>query len=139
MREAKGDGCMDEMIHFLGVMSALSASTQTITMQLRKRVKHLQFVESENEDETVLKKRKDVYQVNIHLIAGVVGGVLAWLGQIHPLQMLQMKPVWSVFPAWLANGFDYFVAGVLVSFGGPFFHELLGSLREYKKTLRQNK
>jgi hypothetical protein len=130
---------MDEMIHFLGVMTALSASTQTITMQLRKRFQFLQFTPKEGEEEKEQKKRKDIHQVNIHLVAGAVGGVLAWLGQVHPLQLMQIHPVWSDLSPWLSNSIDYFVAGVLVSYGGPFFHELLGSLREYKQTLRQNK
>lgn len=129
---------MDEMIQFLAVMSALSASTQTITLQIRKRIQRLQYTPLEGENSEEQERRKDIHQVNIHLVAGAVGAALAWLAQVHPLQLLGLSPVWSHLPSWLADSLDYLTAGVLVSFGGPFFHELLGSLREYKKTLRQN-
>ncbi|MDB5084515.1 MAG: hypothetical protein JWN30_1401 [Bacilli bacterium] len=125
---------MDELLQFVGVMSALSASTEAITQQMKKRFKWYQIVDNSQEGTA---HSQGIRHVNIHLVAGMNGFVLAALAQVHPLQLVGLEPVWSqALPPWLANTCDYTVAGVLVSYGGPMFHELLGSLRAYKTNLR---
>lgn len=125
---------MDEFIQFVGVMSALSASTEAITQQMKKRMKWLQVVD-DSQEETA--HQKGIRHVNIHLVAGMNGFILAAIAQVHPLQLIGLEPAWAgVLPGWMSNMCDYAVAGVLVSYGGPVFHEVLGSLREYKTNLR---
>ncbi len=62
--------------------------------------------------------------VAIHLIVFVVGGGLAWSVGATPLIYL------GVQGSTLSNAT---AAGVLVSFGGSFFDEALGAVREFKK------
>lgn len=145
---------MDEFVRFLGVMSALSASAQTMTYQLRKRFNWLRLDEEDadglpvagQEPEAVqksvarsrlLKIKQGKLHANVHLVCGVNGFLLATAANIHPLQLLGLHPIWAhARPPMLAHGLDFVCAGVLVAYGGPWFHEVLGILREYKKSLR---
>ncbi|KEO82273.1 hypothetical protein [Tumebacillus flagellatus] len=130
---------MDDLLMFLGVMSALSASAQTMTQQMRRRFKVFRLEHSKEFDELEeeLKKHKiGKLHCNIHLLCGVNGAVLAACANIHPLSFLKLEPLWTNLQPWLSNLIDFSVAGVLVAYGGPWFHEVLGILREYKKSLR---
>jgi hypothetical protein len=130
---------MDDLLRFLGVMSALSASAQTMTHQMRKRLGFFKVTKSQGDDEDVelLVMSEGKLHANVHLACGVNGMILASMANIHPLSYLGLTPVWALSKTpWIANGTDYLCAGVLVAYGGPWFHEVLGILREYKKSLR---
>jgi hypothetical protein len=101
---------------FLTIMAALSASTQTLVENLLK--KHWPWLDQP-------KTKDNRRQAAIHMIAGVVGGVLVWTMNLHPLQYLGVASM-GMFGNALA-------AGVLVSYGGSLFDEGLGALRAYKK------
>jgi hypothetical protein len=133
---------VDEFIRFLGVMSALSASATTMTTQLKKRYRWLQFDDPQGktlleEDGKLLKWKQGKFHANIHLVCGLNGFILAALANIHPLSYLDLQPFWTALPQqWLINLIDYLTAGVMVAYGGPWFHEVLGILREHKQSLR---
>jgi hypothetical protein len=130
---------MDDLLLFLGIMSALSASAETMTTQMRRRFDLFKIEHQKEIDELeqVLHTKKiSKTHANIHLLCGLNGAVLAALGNIHPLSFLRLEPLWANLQPWLANSIDFAVAGVLVAYGGPWFHEVLGILREYKKSLR---
>jgi hypothetical protein len=137
---------MDEMLRFVGVMSALSASAQTLTHQLRNRFFWLQMEESKDSDGDGvndgkwLEVKKGKLVANVHLVCGINGTILAAMTNLHPLSYLGLHPIWyQDHSPLLRNGVDYLVAGVLVAYGGPWFHETLGILREFKKSLREAK
>ncbi|PWK06983.1 hypothetical protein [Tumebacillus permanentifrigoris] len=130
---------MDDLLMFLGIMSALSASAETMTTQMRRRFNLFKLEhkkEIEELEEALHTKKLGKMHANIHLLCGLNGALLAALGNIHPLSMLRLEPLWSNLQPWLASSIDFAVAGVLVAYGGPWFHEVLGILREYKKSLR---
>ncbi|UOF89115.1 hypothetical protein LSG31_14445 [Fodinisporobacter ferrooxydans] len=133
---------MDEWIRFLGVMSALSVSAQTVTEQLKKRISFLKLQRSGDDPilnmaEHIVQKKEMIRHSNVQFISGVNGTLLAWMGQIHPLQLLGITPLWSTLqPQELADVLDYVTAGVLVSYGGPWFNEMLDAIRFYKQTLK---
>lgn len=134
---------MDELLRFVGVMSALSASAQTMTHQLRNRFFWLRMEESVDEDGDgkkdgkLLEVKKGKLVANVHLVCGINGMMLAAMTNLHPLSYLSLNPIWyQAHSPLVRNGMDYLVAGVLVAYGGPWFHEVLGILREYKKSLR---
>ncbi|MFD2170954.1 hypothetical protein [Tumebacillus lipolyticus] len=129
---------MDDLLRFLGVMSALSASAQTMTQQLRKRFNWLVATPGDQELKgQLMTVSEGTVHANVHLVCGVNGALLAALGNIHPLSYLGLTPIWTLAnSAWIANTMDYLCAGVLVAYGGPWFHEILGILREYKQSLR---
>ena len=130
---------MDELMQFLAVMAALSAGAQAITQQMKKRIVflHLQAKAKPNENKWDEIYEEALRRVNIHVLAGVNGAVLAGLGQVHPLQMLKLTPVWvNATPPPVANLLDYASAGVLIAYGGPWFHDFLGLLRAYKLQVR---
>jgi hypothetical protein len=126
---------MDELLQFLAVMAALSAGAQAITQQMKKRITILHLNAKAKPNDSVLDEvyEEALRRVNIHLLVGVNGAVLAGLAQVHPLQLLKLRPIWSAMqPEWVASILDYSVAGVLVAYGGPWFHDALGLLRIYK-------
>ncbi len=129
---------MDDLIQFLAVMAALSTGAQAITQQMKKRIifLHLQAKAKPNENKFDEMYEEALRRVNIHVLAGVNGAVLAGLAQVHPLQMLKLTPIWAGSSGIVANGLDYASAGVLVAYGGPWFHDLLGVLRAYKTQLK---
>lgn len=126
-------------MQFMAVMAALSTGAQAITQQMKKRIVflHLQAKAEPNDSKWDEIYEDALRRVNIHFLAGVNGAVLAGLAQVHPLQMLKLTPIWSgVQPPWAADTLDYAAAGVLVSYGGPWFHDFLGLLQAYKKQLK---
>lgn len=134
---AKGLIPVDDLLRFLGVMAALSASAQTMTLQVRRRMNWLRFKEGDGDDIELVAFKRGKVHANVHLACGVNGAILAAVANIHPLSYLGLTPIWaySQLPL-LTNAMDYVCAGVLVAYGGPWFHEVLGILREYKKSLR---
>lgn len=128
---------MDDLLMFLGVMSALSASAETMTQQLKRRFDLFRTSHKELADlEEAIQKKVGKKAANLHLLCGINGALLAAFANIHPLALLRLEPLWAQLQPWMANLIDYSVAGVLVAYGGPWFHEVLGILREYKKSLR---
>ncbi|KUO95528.1 hypothetical protein [Ferroacidibacillus organovorans] len=130
---------MDELWQFLAVMAALSTGSQAITQQMKKRIVflHLQAKAKPNDSKWDELYEDALRKLNVQLLSGVNGTALAALAQVHPLQILKLTPSWTTWgPPWLGNTFDYLSAGVLVAYGGPWFHDLLGILREYKVQLR---
>ncbi len=126
---------MDELLQFLAVMAALSAGAQAVTQQMKKRIAilHLSAKAKPNDSKWDEVYEEALRRVNIQFLAGVNGAVLAGLAQVHPLQMLKMQPIWgSLQPSWAASLFDYAFAGVLVAYGGPWFHDALGAVRVFK-------
>lgn len=126
---------MDDLLQFLAVMAALSAGSQAVTQQMKKRLTILHLSAKAKPNDSVWDEMYEeaLRRVNIHLLAGVNGAVLAGLTQVHPLQMMNLRPIWSSLPqVWVANVLDYSFAGVLVAYGGPWFHDALGILRAYK-------
>lgn len=127
-------------MQFLAVMAALSAGAQAITQQMKKRLifLHLQAKAKPNDSKWDEMYEEALRRVNIHFLSGANGAVLAGLAQVHPLQMLKLTPIWSgATPSWIASGIDYASAGVLVAYGGPWFHDLLGVLGAYKTQLKK--
>ena len=92
--------------------------------------------EFEELEEELKKHKVGKIHCNVHLLCGVNGAMLAAFANVHPLSLLKLEPLWMSLQPWLANLIDFGVAGVLVAYGGPWFHEFLGILREYKKSLR---
>jgi hypothetical protein len=132
---------MDDLLRFLGVMSALSASATTMTGQLKRRFQFLQFDNPSEkalmeEDGKLVELKEGKFHANVHLICGLNGAILAAIGDIHPLSFLQIQPIWHYGPQGIANFLDYVTAGIMVAYGGPWFHEMLGVLRAYKQSLR---
>ena len=129
---------MDELMQFVAVMAALSTGAQAITQQMKRRLVflHLQAKAKPNDSKWDEVYEEALRRVNIHMLAGVNGTVLAALAQVHPLQMLKLTPAWvGIVPEWAADGLDYLSAGVIVAYGGPWFHDALGVLRAYKTQL----
>ncbi|MCY0892893.1 MAG: hypothetical protein OWR52_05250 [Acidibacillus sp.] len=131
---------MDELMQFVAVMAAVSTGAQAITQQMKKRLHflHLQAKAEPNDSKWDELYEDALRNVNIHFLAGLNGTVLAGVAQIHPLEMLKLTPIWAnISPEWVGDGMDYLSAGVLVAYGGPWFHDLLGLLRAYKIQLAQ--
>lgn len=108
---------MPDAAGFLMVMAALSASVQTFVEHVIK--KNITWLDESKEGKA--DKRR---QVTIHLIVFVVGAALAWYVELKPLTYL------GVQQGLLPNSL---MAGLLVSYGGSFFDETLGAIREFKK------
>jgi len=130
---------VDDLMQFLAIMAALSTGAQAVTQQMKKRIVflHMQAKAKPNDSKWDEVYEETLRRVNIQFLAGVNGTALAALAQVHPLQLLKMNPIWSgSTPPIVSNSLDYVSAGVLVAYGGPWFHDLLGLLREYKVQLR---
>jgi hypothetical protein len=138
---------MEDFVKFLGIMSALSVSAQTVTEQMKKRFPSLRLQKDytnqteEGKTESDSKNvgiQEHIRHVNVQTFSGINGAILAAFGQIHPLQLLGITPIWSTLkPSYLANLLDYLTAGVLVMYGGPWFNECLDAIRFYKQTLQK--
>jgi hypothetical protein len=136
---------MEEIVKFLGIMSALSVSAQTVTEQMKKRFEFLRLqrdhgkqLEGDHEKSSGHDPKKErIRHTNVQIVSGINGAILAWMGQIHPLQLLGITPIWSgIDPKCIADLLDYLTAGVLVTYGGPWFNECLDAIRFYKQTLQ---
>ena len=148
---------MEEWIRFLCVMSAISVSSQTVTEQMKKRFLWLRLQSKSKHNKSKHKPHSlnqaapqshsdeplpehiwdETREKNVQLLSGINGTLLAFMGQIHPLQLLGIQPLWSTIqPKELADLMDYITAGILVSYGGPWFNELLDVVRFYKTSLK---
>ena len=105
---------------FLTAMAALSTATQTLVDHIFKR--RFTWLDKETPDDPKNESRRFSA---IHLLSFFVGGGLCYSMTLDPLAYL------SVDRGHLVNAI---AAGVLVSFGGSFFNEILGAVREFKKT-----
>lgn len=113
---------MSDPTGFLTMMAALSAATQTfVEYALKKPFDLFDKVEPEPGAEKWRHFR-------VHLLVAVVGATMAYAAGLEPLTALgaQRGP--------LANAA---VAGVLVSYSGGLFDEVLGAVREFKKRTEQ--
>ncbi len=109
---------MQDVTSFLAVMAALSTAVQTLVDHVVK--KRFAWLDEPSEDRTKENRRHSA----IHFITFVVGAALAWSIELTPLAYL------SVEAGTFANAV---ASGLLVSFGGSFFNEALGAVREFKK------
>jgi hypothetical protein len=113
---------------FLLAMGALSTASQKLTDHVIKG-RFVNELGTPNND-PVLESRRQTW---IHLIAGLFGVLLCVAAKIDPIEALKGNSI-------AAGGLDdqlvihYVMAGVLVSFGGSFFNDLLGLVREFKST-----
>src|SRR5881392_4133502 len=99
---------------FFTTMTALSAGVQTLVENVFK--KHLAWLDNPNPEKSKDNRR----QTAVHVLAFLVGGVLAWTTGLQPLHQL------GVESSAIANSL---AAGVLVSFGGSFLDETWGAIR----------
>lgn len=108
---------MPDPTAFLTAMAALSAATQTFVEHvIKQRWNWL----DEAKPGTIDKRRHLV----VHALAFLVGGGLALSVGFEPLKYLDVQR------GPLANAL---MAGLLVSFGGSLFDEMLGAVRGFKK------
>lgn len=110
---------MPDITSFLAMMAALSASVQTFVEHVIKR--RITWLETEKNDPVQDKRRQSL----IHLISFLVGAGLTWSVGLTPLRYLGVEQAGVIT--------NSMAAGLLVSFGGSFFKELLGAVREFKK------
>lgn len=100
-------------------MSALSTAVQTFADHIiKKRISWLDTATPENPGN---ESRR---QGMIHLASFLVGFALALSAGIMPLSYLGLPHGPTV---------NSLAAGLLVSFGGSFFNEVLGTVHEFKK------
>jgi predicted membrane channel-forming protein YqfA (hemolysin III family) len=110
---------MSDPTNFLTTMAALSTAVQTFVDHIVKgRWPWLNNATPNN------AKNEERRQSMVHLIAFVVGGVMAFSVHLKPLTYLGLGD------GAVAN---YFAAGILVSFGSSFFNEALDAVRAFKK------
>lgn len=113
---------MTDATVFVTLMAALSTAVQTfVDHGVKKRIR---WLDTPTPDDPVNENRR---QTTIHLLSFLVGAALAWSLELRPLSYLGGSE-------GLAD--NVLAAGLLVSFGGSFFNELLGLVREYKKAKR---
>ena len=105
---------------FLTAMAALSTATQTLVDHIFK--KRFTWLDKETPDDS---KNESSRFTAIHSVSFLVGGGLCYSISLDPLHYL------DVDQNHLVNAL---CAGVLVSFGGSLFNEILGAVREFKKT-----
>ena len=110
---------MPDTTEFLTVMAAMSAAVQTFVYHVIKR--RITWLDTATPEDLVNERRR---HGTIHLVSFVVGFLLAWSVGLNPLSHL------GVSQGPIANSL---AAGLLVSFGGSFFNEALGAVREFKK------
>lgn len=103
---------------FLVLMGALSGAAHTLVDHFAKR--RFDWLAEPRQDAVEERRRQSV----IHVLAFLAGAVMAWSSQILPLKMLGGSE------GALVNAVT---AGLLASFGGGFFNEVVGSLREFKQ------
>jgi len=110
---------MADVTSFLAMMAALSASVQTFVDHVVK--KRITWLDAEKKDPAQDNRRQSL----IHLISFLVGAGLTWSVGLTPLKYLGVEQAGVIT--------NSVAAGLLVSFGGSFFKELLGAVREFKK------
>lgn len=109
---------MADATTFLTVMAALSTATQTFVDHVIKR--RVDWLDKPKDDSASERRRQSA----VHVISFVVGGGLSASINIDTLSYLGATggPVSNAI-----------AAGMLVSFGGSFFNEALGAIREFKE------
>lgn len=112
---------MDQVGAFFAVMAALSAAVQTLVEHVVKQNSLLSGWFDDPKDDAGKERLR---RISIHAAAFAIGTVLAWSLGLTPLEYL------GVQRGPLVNAVT---AGILVSFGGSFFDEALGAVREFKK------
>lgn len=143
------EGSLDSVVTFLAVMAALSAATKGLTDVVLQFMPRLSVPIAVAENDFQASRDERARQLAIQWMAGFIGFALAFMAGINPLGLLlpgsaeaaeSQKPVWELWirsQLWL-RVVNAAVAGVLVSYGGPFFNEALGVLRNYKQDLEKN-
>ncbi len=114
---------MADVSTFLTGMAALSAATQTFVEHVIK--KNWEWL-----DEAKPGKADKLRHVAVHAIVFAAGALLAGTIGLTPLNELGVAKQFGMVPNAL-------MAGLLVSFGGSFFDEALGAVRQFKKAQEQ--
>ncbi|HVT11918.1 MAG TPA: hypothetical protein VHE55_06600 [Fimbriimonadaceae bacterium] len=112
-------------------MAALSASAQTVTEQLVKKRLTVQL------GTPTVGKAEDRRQLVIHIISGAVGALLAASIGLHPFK--DLVPSGTSTPVTQSPLLEYILIGVLVSFGGGFFNDILDVMNSFTAAQRQLK
>jgi hypothetical protein len=107
-----------DAVSFLTTMAAMSASVQTLVEHLVK--KNVKWLDEQNDNEAADRRR----HVAIHGIVFAIAAGLAWSVDLTPLVYLGVQA---------STASNALATGILVSFGGSFFDEALGAIREFKK------
>ncbi|HWA83989.1 MAG TPA: hypothetical protein VG820_11165 [Fimbriimonadaceae bacterium] len=121
---------MEAWQQFFVVMAALSASAQTVTEQLFKKRLTVQL------GTPTVGKAEDRRQLIIHVISGVVGALLAYSVGLHPFKDLIPKDV-AAPPIAQIPFLEYILVGILVSFGGGFFNDILSVMQTFTNAQKQ--
>ena len=111
---------METAATFFAVLAALSTAVQTLVDHTIK--KRIAWLDTPTPDNATNESRR---QGVIHLASFATGGVLAWSVGLTPLEYLGLDHSLVV---------NALASGLLVSYGGSFFNEALGAVREFKKT-----
>ena len=111
---------METAATFFTVLAALSTAVQTLVDHTIK--KRIAWLDTATPDNAVNESRR---QGVIHLASFGTGGILAWSVGLTPLEYVGLDQ------SLLVNAL---ASGLLVSYGGSFFNEALGAVREFKKT-----
>jgi hypothetical protein len=116
-------------------MAAISTAAQAMTEHLVKKrfLAQLDMVQADPLQEA---RRQSI----LHVITGFFGGLLPYTISLHPLRLLLTTE--SVLTdvnvsSGLRLFLEYAIVGVMVSYGGSFFNEALGVLRQFKLTQEQ--
>lgn len=117
---------MQDLMEFMIVFTALSASSQAVTEQIKRRTHWLDQPCRSPGDEN----RR---QMAVHILAALVGAVLAYFTGVNLFDFVNVKPVWQGWGAPWEAVLNSASAGMLVAYGGPLFDEVLGAVREVKK------
>lgn len=118
---------MEKWQQYFVIMAALSSAAQKLTEQAVKN--RLLNELGTTQSDPVKEARRELW---LHIVSGVIGILLCLSIQIDPILLLQNGQSASPPPDALSYSGHLLLTGVLVSFGGSFFNDLLGALREFK-------
>lgn len=120
---------MDNIQHFLLIMAALSTAAQKLTEQLVKG-RFVNQLGMQNTD-PVLESRRQAW---LHLVSAGFGVALCNAIGVNPVQALRGQDITYAALTMPSSQrlLDFVATGAMVSFGGSFFNEVLGVLREFK-------
>lgn len=122
---------MNNATTFMTFMAMLSTASNQLTENIKI---HIPWLNNQN-----LNPREEALrQAVVHVLAGCLGGGMAYSVGFHPLTLLgdRTPPPWAS-----GNQVEYVLIALMVSYGGSFFNEALDILREYKlaqEQLREN-
>jgi hypothetical protein len=125
---------MNDVTGFLTIMSTLSASAQQLTEHL---VKTRSFSKLDTPIPPVNPRDPDppaerARQTKVHLVCAVFGAGLTGLAQLQPLRKLGADLSWMGGPFLQGLG-ECVLCGILVSYGGSVFNELLDAVKKLAK------